>query len=329
VTSTRPSREDVLALVAAGLDASDASDSPSGRAEPVDARELGGGTYNTVYRVAVAGGDDVVVKIAPPPDAPALAYERHLLRTEAMFDELAAERTSVPVPRLVHSDFTGTHLDGDAIVLSVLPGRPCADRRRPSHALGRTVAELHTVRGDRYGYPHGGPDLQTNSWRAAFPAMVDAVLADADRFEVELGAPPSAVRRVVRDNAGWLDDVTEPTLVHFDLWDGNLLVDEHGRLTGIVDAERAFWGDPHADFASLALFATIEADGDFLAGYAEGGGRVEPGPSFTRRQALYRTYLYLVMAVEAAPRGYGAGWQRAVGVQVSEHLRAELRRLEP
>jgi aminoglycoside phosphotransferase (APT) family kinase protein len=314
-------RDAALALVPGGL----------------DAVELGGGTYNAVYLVVVAGGEEVVVKIAPPPDAPALTYERDLLRTEAMFDEVAAAHTSAPVPRLVHADYSRTRVDGDAIVLSALPGRPCTtctpctDRGRQGrlrHALGRTVADLHTVRGDRFGYPHGQPGLQADTWCTAFLAMVDAVLADAERFGVELPVPPAAIRGAVHDNAHWLDDVAEPALVHFDLWDGNLLVDEQGALTGVVDAERAFWGDPHADFASLALFGTIEADRDFLAGYADGGGRVEPGPSFACRQSLYRTYLYLLMAVEAAPRGYGAGWRRTVGVRVNEHLTAELRRLE-
>jgi aminoglycoside phosphotransferase (APT) family kinase protein len=307
----------------------------------LEAVRLGGGTYNAVYRVSVAGGDDVVVKVSPPAGAPALTYERDLLRTEAMFDELAAERTSAPVPRLVDADFSRTRVGGDVVVLSALPGRSRSgswDRRcHQRRALGRAVADLHTVRGDRFGYPYGGPGLQGDTWRAAFLAMVDAVLADAERFEVKLPVPPGAVRDIVDRSAHWLDDVAEPVLVHFDLWDGNLLVDEHGALTGIVDAERAFWGDAHAEFASLALFGTIEADREFLVGHAEGGGHVEPGPSFTpsfspsftRRQALYRTYLYLLMAVEAAPRGYGAGWQRTVGAHVDQHLAAELRRLGP
>jgi fructosamine-3-kinase len=313
------SRDQVLALAAAGLD---------GSAEPVDAVELGGGTYNEVYRVTVAGGDDVVVKIAPPPDTPALTYERDLLRTEACFDVLAAMHTQAPVPRLVHADFSRAHVGGDAIVLSALPGRPA--RRRlgpPRRVLGRAVADLHTLQGERFGYPHGGPDLQADTWRAAFLAMVDAALADAERFGVNLPVPSAAVREAVDRNARWLDGVAEPVLVHFDLWDGNLLVDEQGGLTGIVDAERGFWGDPHADFASLALFGAIEADGDFLAGYADGGGLVERGPSFARRQSLYRTYLYLVMAVEAVPRGSGADWERTVGTRVNDRLTAELRRL--
>ncbi|WP_053735273.1 hypothetical protein [Nocardia sp. NRRL S-836] len=71
-----------------------------------------------------------------------------------------------------------------------------------------------------------------------------------------------------------------------------------GGLTGLVDGERAFWGDPVAEFVSPALFGGIEADVDFLAGY---------GFAFTDadrvRLAAYQAYLYLVMLTERVPRG--------------------------
>jgi len=44
-----------------------------------------------------------------------------------------------------------------------------------------------------------------------------------------------------------LRDVTEPRLLHWDLWDGNVLRKE-GRVSGIVDFERAIWGDPLMEF---------------------------------------------------------------------------------
>lgn len=104
-----------------------------------------------------------------------------------------------------------------------------------------------------------------------------------------------------------LDDVTRPALVHFDLWQGNILVaGEPGarRIGGIIDGERMFWGDPAADFVSLALFGDMEEDKDFLAGYGESapGGPVEFDASLRLRLALYRAYLYLIMLVETVPR---------------------------
>jgi Phosphotransferase enzyme family len=70
---------------------------------------------------------------------------------------------------------------------------------------------------------------------------------------VTLGpAPPCGsraawIREAVRTTSAALDDVRTPVLVHFDLWDGNILLDRISgsvEIGGLIDAERAFWGDP-------------------------------------------------------------------------------------
>jgi aminoglycoside phosphotransferase (APT) family kinase protein len=77
------------------------------------------------------------------------------------------------------------------------------------------------------------------------------------------------------------------------------------RLLGaLIDAERAFWGDPLADLVSLALFHDIEQDATFLRGYRDEGGKVAFGPAERERLALYWAYLYLIMWTEAVPRQY-------------------------
>ncbi|MGW3107595.1 hypothetical protein [Streptomyces sp. NPDC001100] len=53
-------------------------------------------------------------------------------------------------------------------------------------------------------------------------------------------------------------------------------------MEGLIDAERAFWGDPHADFVSLALFDDIEKDAAFVACYREAGGQVAFTPRLRR-----------------------------------------------
>lgn len=47
--------------------------------------------------------------------------------------------------------------------------------------LGRQVARLHTIAGTGFGYPSAALGPLRASWREAFGAMVDAVLADAAR----------------------------------------------------------------------------------------------------------------------------------------------------
>ncbi|MFS8097113.1 aminoglycoside phosphotransferase family protein [Lentzea alba] len=244
-------------------------------------RPLGGGTYNEVYRVTSPEGD-FVLKIAP--DQPGLTYERHLTRTEALFCRLGS--SVAPVPEVVHTDFT----DRDVLLMTCLPGEPLhgrSDVDRPSirRQLGTAVAKLHEVTGPGFGYPQLGLH---QTWREAFTAMFDAVLNDAERYGVTLPEIPL--------NTRVLDEVKRPSLVHFDLWDGNVLTDTG--LTGLVDGERAFWGDPVAEFVSLALFREIEDDEDFLTAYG-----FEFTDSARVRLATYQAYLYSIMLTERVPRG--------------------------
>ncbi|MEV6236098.1 aminoglycoside phosphotransferase family protein [Lentzea sp. NPDC051838] len=249
-------------------------------------RPLGGGTYNAVYRVTSPEGD-FVLKVSPS-DQPGLTYERNLMRTEALFCRLGHE--VAPVPEVVHTDFSRTLVPGDALLTTCLPGQPLfgrtdVDRASVRRQLGKAVAGLHEVTGPGFGYPQLG--LHT-SWTSAFFAMVDAVRADAVRFGVDL--PDISLDPRV------FDEVKRPSLVHFDLWDGNVLTDTG--LTGLVDGERAFWGDPVAEFVSLALFGSIEDDGDFLGSYG-----FEFTDSARIRLASYQAYLYSIMLVERVPRG--------------------------
>lgn len=260
----------------------------------VDHVELTDGMFNTAYRLTTADGRQSVLKVAPPSDAALMTYERDLMRTETLaFELMAAE--GLPVPEVLYA------ADG-LLLMAALRGEPWSTAREGltdaqqaalRHELGVVVAVLHGITGDTFGYPQGpGGD----TWRTAFLAMVDAVLADAARYDVEL---PARTREVFQERAGWLDEVTTAVLVHFDLWQANIFLDLSGpRIEGVIDPERAFWGDPLAELVTVALFA--ELDEDFLAGYG--------APPFTDamrgRLALYRAYLCLIMIVEGVPRGY-------------------------
>ncbi|OUL36382.1 hypothetical protein BV372_08175 [Nostoc sp. T09] len=40
-------------------------------------------------------------------------------------------------------------------------------------------------------------------------------------------------------------------MLHMDVWFQNILVDSAGNVTGLVDFDRALWGDPEIEFAVL------------------------------------------------------------------------------
>jgi Ser/Thr protein kinase RdoA (MazF antagonist) len=294
--------------------------------------ELTEGTYNTAYRVVLSDGRRLVLKVAPDWKADVLSYEHGIMATEELFYR-RAQRQPVPVPRVVGSGSRHDPLEIDFLLMTECPGRVWigardligdADRLPLRRELGRIVGRLHQVTGSGFGYPQQ-PLLPT--WRAAFLGMVDAVLGDAARYATVLPGPAADIAAAVRAAAYVLDEVSTPVLIHYDLWDGNILVTwDGGRPTigGLIDGERAFWGDPVAEFVSLALFDDIERDEAFLAGYRDAGGSVVFDAGTRARLALYRTYLYLIMLVEAGPRGYaGPGHERRSRV-VGDHLLGQL-----
>ena len=96
------------------------------------------------------------------------------------------------------------------------------------------------------------------------------------------------------------------------------------RITGLVDGERAFWGDPLAEMVSLSLLGDVESDPDLLRGYREAGGVFESNARTRTRLALYRTYLYLIMLVEGVPLGYSGSEHERRSARVGEELFAAL-----
>ncbi|NUT99229.1 MAG: aminoglycoside phosphotransferase family protein [Saccharothrix sp.] len=290
--------------------------------------ELTDGWFNTAYRVRLHDGRDAVVKLAPPADAAVLRYERGIMATEAMVYRRVAALPGVPSPELL---FAGP----DFLAVSVLDGVPWDKADLPEDAqralrreLGAITARLHTLAPEdgRFGYPAPESALSAPDWRTAFTAMVDALLADAERWESPLGVTPGEVRALVADGGYALDEVTEPRLVHFDLWPGNIFVDAPPdgapRITGLIDHERAFWGDPAAELVSLAFGGDAGPDSDLVAGYTEAGGTLDHTPAFRHRLALYHLYLGLLLVIECGPRGFGADHVEFCRGLLAQHLDA-------
>ncbi|MFF5054823.1 phosphotransferase [Micromonospora sp. NPDC000663] len=283
-----------------------------------EAQPLTGGGYATVWWAALDDDRRVVLKVAPPAGTPLLRYEQGLCAAEARYFRLVAEEVpQVPVPVVLHHGTDPAY--GEWLVTSMLPGRSLhelsehdVDDSAVRYDLGVALAALHRITGDRFGYD--GERAAGATWREAFGAMVDALLADAGDWNVPLPITGGDLRAVVRRHADVLDEVRRPALLHFDCWDGNVLAapETHGRLrlSGLVDGERYLYGDPLLDLVSPRLFRRVEDEPDhpLLDGYR--AASAEPlvlDDSARRRLALYRLHLYLLMIVEMPSRGMTPG----------------------
>ena len=318
-TQRRLTSDDVATLVQASF---------GPHAEVADAAPLTGGGFAAVWRVRLADGRDTVLKVGPTSDARLLSYETGLIAAEAAYFHLVHDAGAAPVPEVLHHGedwvFTG-YLDGTA-----LPALPdTADSAGARHDAGAAVARIHRLTGDRYGYP--GDRTHGATWRQAFTTVVDDLLADAAAWDVTLPVPADHVRDAVDRHAPVLDLVERPALLHFDLWDGNLLaaIDADGatRLTGLVDGERHLYGDVLLDLVSPCLLRRIEDEPEhpFLRGYVtETGVPFVVDATVRRRLTLYRLPLYLIMLIEIPSRGMAGTYGDARRARLGPLLESEV-----
>jgi aminoglycoside phosphotransferase (APT) family kinase protein len=282
------------------------------------AAELSGGTFAAIWRATLADGREVVVKVGPPASAGLLRYEQALIPSEAEYYTMVRRHApGVPVPEVL-----AVSADAEWIITTLLPGRPLteADSARARTELGAAIARVHEITGPHFGYTAGRP--AGDDWPTAFFAIIEALRADAADWNVPL--PP--MDGVMERHAGRLAAVTRPALLHFDLWDGNVLATD-GALTGLVDGERYLYGDPLLDFVSPALFRRIEEEPEnpFAHGYF--GGPPAFDRSATTRLGLYRLHLYLLMTVEMPSRGMTGPQSRGRYDLVRTLLTEEITRL--
>ncbi|MCK0118181.1 aminoglycoside phosphotransferase family protein [Isoptericola sp. S6320L] len=306
-----------------------------------DVEPLAGGLFATVLRVGLADGRYVVVKVTGADTTRLLRYEHGISGTEAAVYRLA-HRAGLPVPAVLHVDASREHVDGDVVVTEHLAGvlwngadLDDGAARAVRRSLGAVMARLHRITGDRFGYPAPSADLSRETWPEAFGAMVEAVLADADRWDVPL--PHGRLRAAVRAGHEVLAAVATPRLVHADLWPGNVLLDpaDH-RLTAFLDAERALWGDPVFELVGADQLGAGAVDPELLAGYRETGGELglgdgTPGagdPSAWTRLRLYRAYFACLLVVEVVPRAYTGDWVEGYAATARGNLERMLDELE-
>jgi aminoglycoside phosphotransferase (APT) family kinase protein len=288
--------------------------------------ELTDGWANSAYLVRMRDGREVVVKAAPPDSVVLMDYERGLMETEVSVLRLVKQTGLVPVPEVYIYDVTQTFVDCDYFIMEKLAGEPYnkvkneyTDEQRAAieRKLGSYNRQINEIKGEQFGLY--APSLEKfATWKAAFSRLMAGVLADGERAGVQLPVSYPAIRAAVAARVDALDEVHEPRLVHWDLWDGNVFV-HAGEITGIIDFERALWGDPLIE----NYFSHFYQSSAFREGY---GADAERSQGEHERRALYDLYMDLIMYIECAYREYEdkehiewareiveQGWSRFVG----------------
>jgi fructosamine-3-kinase len=226
----------------------------------------------------LSGGDLSEVLLFRRPDGrctvakggPAVGTEAAMLR--------ALGGTGVPVPRV-----EGEH--ENILLLEYVPNDSIFNM--PAWAdVGRTLRRLHDKQAESYGWPVdyriGTVELdnrETKDWPAFWSEqrlVATARLLDRPWRE--------RVERLAGRMAELLPLSPQPSLLHGDLWSGNILVNE-GALAALIDPA-CYHGHGEVDLAMLTLFG--EPPQPFWDSY----GRLEPG--WEDRRPVYQLFPALV-----------------------------------
>ncbi|HEX2997498.1 MAG TPA: phosphotransferase, partial [Anaerolineales bacterium] len=213
--------------------------------------EMKDGWFNAAYNIKLADDREVILKIAPPQGAEILTYEKNIMDTEVASMRLVRQNPAIPVPEIYFFDNAHDLCDSDYFFMEKIYGDNLEHVRASLSAenqesidlhIGRIIREINTFPGTYFGYD-GNPDLCASTWKEAFIKIVESVLDDAVRKNVSFDFGYDKIRAAIAKHAPALEEITTPCLVHWDAWNPNFFVKD-GRITGIIDFERALWAEP-------------------------------------------------------------------------------------
>jgi aminoglycoside phosphotransferase (APT) family kinase protein len=271
----------------------------------VEAKELTEGYFNTGYLITTSDQTKSVLKIGPMPYVQVMRYEKDIMNMEVHVLKQLHTLPNLPSPTVLFHDTSRELLQSDYFFMSFIQGSALFEVKNQlnetqkatlSKELGHYVKSIGHITSDRFGYILQ-PDRSYTTWSQCFLSMIDEILLDAQEKEVSLPFDYNEIRRIFKNYETLLDEVKKPSLVHKDLWEGNIFVDVvTTRITGIIDCERALFGDPIMEIDC----GLLRGNQDFLFAFL---GRTLTVQEQTRSN-LYNVYLYLLIVCEIPFRQY-------------------------
>jgi aminoglycoside phosphotransferase (APT) family kinase protein len=213
------------------------------------------------------------------------------------------------IPKVLLTDFTHQLIGRDYMFQSVVEGERWADienKLTPAENLelwcqcGTLVKQIHITTGEWFGYPYPGFH---SKWSDVILERFSHISQSMEAYQVKIPAF-EAISKIAFHQAPVFDEIVLPRLLHGDLWTFNLLVTrgESGpQITGVMDTDRAWWGDPMADWI-MFLFHVRREDPDWLdriTAFFNGYGTLDTGPT-TPEALQFRQTAYQAMHIGLA-----------------------------
>lgn len=266
-------------------------------------QELTEGMCNTAYKLTYEDGFETVLKISASTNDGFMTNESNLMEAEVRAMKLVKDNTSIKVAEVYKYDTSRQLCGGDYFFMERLEGTSWISvmdklgeevNSRLRMEVGKLQKQLLEIKGNKFGLL-GDDEHQFDSLYEFMHFLINNVLEDAEKRNVVIGVPKTEILAKLKHDKVLFDSIKIPTLVHWDMWEGNIFVKD-GQISGVIDWERAMWGEPFMD----DRFRYHSRNKDFLNGF----GIEELSAEELRRIYWYDILLYLTMMTEVTYREY-------------------------
>jgi aminoglycoside phosphotransferase (APT) family kinase protein len=262
------------------------------------AQKLTGGTFNEIYLIELSGEGAVILRVAPPPTADVYWDEVALMRRELHMLPFFASIATL-MPNILFVDFTHQLIARDYMFQTFLDGERWEDIEDELtldenaalwRQFGAIARQIHATTGERFGYPY--PARSFDCWSAVVLDRFARIAEQMQAYQLDLPGF-DAIADMARTNIAFLDEIKTPALLHGDLWTFNLLARRGAgapTISGVLDTDRAWWGDPLADWC-MFLFAIRSEEPEWQtprAAFFAGYGALAQDRAILFRQEVYK-----------------------------------------
>ena len=267
-----------------------------------DIRELTEGMCNVTYNITFSDGSECILKIAAKDRTGNTSNEINLMEAEVKAMRLVKEHCSFKVADVLAYDRSRSVCDGDYFFMEKLPGTnysfikedlPEETNRKLAREIGKISRQLCSITNPTFGFL--GEDKRYDHLSDFVHTMLTNLISDGKKKDVDWGYNIDLLTERFEKERHIFDEVPFATLVHWDMWEGNVFI-EDDHVTGIIDWERAMWGEALMD----DRFRKHNRNEDFLEGF----GKQEFTAAESMRLRWYDIILYMTMMVEVFYRGF-------------------------
>lgn len=267
-----------------------------------DIRELTEGMCNVTYNITFSDGNECILKIAAKDRTGNTSNEINLMEAEVKAMRLVKDHCSFKVADVLAYDRSRSVCDGDYFFMEKLPGTnysfikedlPEETNRKLAREIGKISRQLCSITNPTFGFL--GEDKRYDHLSDFVHTMLTNLISDGKKKDVDWGYNIDLLTERFEKERHIFDEVHFATLVHWDMWEGNVFI-EDDHVTGIIDWERAMWGEALMD----DRFRKHNRNEDFLEGF----GKQEFTAAESMRLRWYDIILYMTMMVEVFYRGF-------------------------